>query len=160
MPFLIWCSPEDHGRPWDDPSYHESGLGKILLPVAIIVIIIIAIGWMISNRETMGKILKNIFSIICIGGLIVGLFIIPLIDHYESDGESGTNVTYKTNGSSTSKKPQKDEVGYKTKTYRIDICRTCNGSGKYNIEANWGHTSVQCPTCHGSGKEKIPGNYR
>ena len=155
----MWSAPEDHGRPWDDPDYHTSPLGKILLPIAIIVLVIIAIGWILSNRETVGKILKNGFAVLCVGALIVGFVIIPLLDENDTS-EKDANTTISTNVKPNSNKPQKGEVGYKTKTYRIDVCRTCDGTGKYKIDANWGNSSVQCPTCHGSGKEEIPGNYR
>lgn len=179
LPILVFAAPSDHGRPRDDPSYHSSPLSKIFVPIAIIILIILAIGWIGNNKEKFGGILKNLFSIICVGALIFGFIILPSLDRCgrESSTQSPTvnqqnvdNSTYsnsqegnqQSNPNYNNEKhiPQEGEVGYKTKTYRIDVCRYCHGSGKKTIEANWGTTTIQCPTCHGTGREKIAGNYR
>ena len=84
LPILVFAAPSDHGRPWDDPSYHSSPLSKIFGLIAIIILIILtiglAIGWIGSNKEKIGGILKSLFSIICGGLFIFGIIILPLLD--------------------------------------------------------------------------------
>lgn len=172
----LFAAPSDYGRPWDDPDYHSSPLSKLFIPIGIIVLIILAIGYIGSHKEEIGKIFKSGFSILCGGALIFGLLILPTLDRCDrqSTNENGSavqvNNTYNPSVGSNATtipssqpkahKPQEGEIGYKTKTYRIDVCRYCHGTGKKTIDANWGKTTIDCPTCHGTGKEKIAGNYR
>jgi|GEM_PF-1528840 len=153
LPILVFAAPSDHGRPWDDPSYHSSPLSKIFVLIAIIILIILAIEWIIgwigNNKEKIGGILKNLFSIICGGLFIFGIIILPLLD--------------RCGRVSSTQSPQ--EVGYKTKTYQIVVCQHCHGSGEIEPnwvtkEPDWGTVTIRCPICHGTGREKIASNYR
>lgn len=176
---FLYAAPADYGRPWDDPDYHSSPLSKIFIPICILVLIILAIGYIGSHKEEIGNMLKSGFSILCGGALIFGLIILPLLDRcdrtksIESGGSAPTNTGVNPPNTSVSSNapaiqssqpinhaPQEGEVGYKTKTYRIDVCRSCHGTGKKTIDANWGRTTFDCPTCHGTGKERIAGNYK
>lgn len=175
----IFAAPSDHGHPWSDPDYQSSPLSELFIPIGIIVLIILAIGYISSHKEEIGKILKSSFSILCGGVLIFGLIVLPLLDRCDRTtnkdnrgyaplnigiNSSNTSVTSNTpvipNTQPAKLTPQEGEVGYKTKFYRIDICRYCHGTGKKTIDANWGKTTIDCPTCHGTGKEKIAGNYK
>ena len=167
LPLSLMAAPSDHGRPWDDANYHSSPISKILIPIAIIALIILAICWIANNKESIAKLLKNGFSILCVGALVFGFIILPLLDRadrdsYSTSTSSTTNTSLQENQSTVQQqpKPKEGEIGYKTKTYRVDVCRTCKGTGRYTVEANWGKTTVSCPTCHGSGKERVAGNYR
>ena len=155
LPILVFAAPSDHGRPWDDPSYHSSPLSKIFGLIAIIILIILtiglAIGWIGSNKEKIGGILKSLFSIICGGLFIFGIIILPLLD--------------RCGRVSSTQSPQEGEVGYKTQTYRIVVCQHCHGSGEIEPnwvtkEPDWGTETIRCPICHGTGREKISSNYR
>lgn len=170
---IIHATPTDHGRPWDDPDYHSSPLGKIFIPIAIIVLIILAVGYISSNKEKIGGLLKSGFSIFCFGVLVFGLMIVPLIDRCDRHSSSNSNpsktiqTSTQSNSPSSSSNsnveksvPQEGEVGYKTKNYRIDVCHYCHGTGKMTVDASWGKSTISCPTCGGSGKLRIPGNYR
>ena len=176
---FMYAAPSDYGRPWDDPDYHSSPLSKLFIPIGIIVLIILAIGYISSHKEEIGKMLKSGFSILCGGALIFGLIILPSLDrcsrstNNNSGGYTPTNIGVNSSNTSATTNttniqntqpiqhtPQEGEVGYKTKTYRIDVCRYCHGTGKKTIDANWGKTTIDCPTCHGTGKERIAGNYK
>lgn len=155
LPIVVFAAPSDHGRPWDDPSYHSSPLSKIFGLIAIIILIILtiglAIGWIGSNKEKIGGILKSLFSIICGGLFIFGIIILPLLD--------------RCGRVSSTQSPQEGEVGYKTQTYRIVVCQHCHGSGEIEPnwvtkEPDWGTETIRCPICHGTGREKISSNYR
>lgn len=183
VPLLLLAAPSDHGRPWDSPGYHDSPLSKLFIPFGIIALIILAIGWLGNNKEKVGNFFKNGFAVLCIGALIFGFVILPLLDKADRSSSSASttptntvvpntsatinsnvpsNNSATTNSYSTSEnsQPKEGEIGYKTKTYRIDVCRTCKGTGRYSVNANWGHSEISCPTCHGTGRERIAGNYR
>ena len=176
-PINILAAPSDYGRPWDDPDYQSNPLGKLMLPIAIIILILLSIGWIFSNKDKVIRLLKMSFYILCGGALVFGLIILPLLDRLDRpSNEVEINYTRTINYSHTStssdykriytdiekenRKPKEGEIGYHTKTYRIDICRYCHGDGSQKIEAPWGLTTVRCSVCQGTGREKIPGNFK
>ena len=176
-PINIFAASSDYGRPWDDPDYHSSPIGKLMVPIAIIILILLSIGWIFCNKDKVIRLLKMSFYILCGGALVFGLIILPLLDRLDRpSNEDEINYTRTINYSHTStssdykriytdiekenRKPKEGEIGYHTKTYRIDICRYCHGDGSQKIEAPWGLTSVRCSVCRGTGREKIPGNFK
>lgn len=178
LPVFLWAAPEDHGRPWDDPGYHESPLGKILLPIAIIVLIIIAIGWVLSNRETMGKILKNGFYIICAGGFLFGIIILPLMERTEKSSVSShgineetipttnpqpsnnviSNPSYPNNSNNSNNRTP--TLKYRTVEYQ-EKCYPCMGQGKLlcNNCNGTGWISKICSRCNGRGQWELVCTY-
>ena len=177
-PINIFAASSDYGRPWDDPDYHSSPIGKLMVPIAIIILIVLGIGWISSNKDKVIKLLKISFYFLCGGALVFGLIILPLLDRLDrpTNEYKEINFTNSINDSHTStssdnkriytdvvkenRKPKEGEIGYHTKTYRIDICRYCHGDGSQKIEAPWGLTTVRCSVCQGTGREKIPGNFK
>lgn len=168
MPALVYPAPSDHGRPLADSDYHSGQFDNLFIILGGLVFVILVVVLVANHKDVIGKTLKYAFSILCVSALLFGFIVLPILDRYDHDTQSPvspysdtTPATQRANGHEQSCKPQENEIGYKTKTYRIDICRYCNGSGRRSIDSNRGkQTMITCPNCHGTGKEKIAGNYR
>lgn len=155
IPAKLFADPSDYGRPWDDPNYHSSGFSKILIPIGIIILIIFVIGWLSSNKEIVGRILKNGFYLLCGGALLFGLIILPLLDHNEKSSNDSHNTNYPPINNSPSSpsiksnntnqyqnKPvetYKPTLKYRTVEY-LENCNKCYGKGE-----------IICQKCNGSG---------
>ena len=152
IPITLYADPSVYGRPWDHPTYHNSPLGYILLPIVVIILILFIIKWISSNKETIVKILKNVFYIFCVGTLFGGFIVLSLLDRNEiSSNESSANYNlpskimhsspaiHSTPSPSPTIEQYKPTLKYRTIEYSEE-CIICNGRGK-----------IICQKCNGSG---------
>lgn len=133
FPVNIIAASSDYGRPWDNPDYHSSPIGILMVPFTIIILIVLGIGWISGNKDKVIKLLKISFYFFCGGALVFGLIILPLLDRLERKSNENQEINYTTsiNNYHTGRKPSSDN-----KKFNIDVEK------------------------EKSGREKIPGNFK
>lgn len=66
----------NRGRPWDDPSYHESPLSYVFLFIALIVVLIFGIAWLVDTVKRNEEKIVDTLGLIFVAALFLGVIFI------------------------------------------------------------------------------------